>query len=79
MWSGMFVEVFGQLKDPRVKRSQKHLFLEILGLALFAVLAGAQRFTEIEDFCKHHVDWLKNYFMLPNGISPMTRFAVYFH
>ena len=41
MLEGVFVEVFKTLKDPRVNR-KKH----------FAVLAGAQCYKEIEDFCR---------------------------
>jgi len=75
MLKGIFVEIFSSLKDPRVKRTRKHLFLDIIGLALFAVLAGAQCYTEIEDFCRHHKDWLKNYFELPNGIPSHDTFS----
>lgn len=75
MQQGMFVEVFSSLKDRRVSRTKKHLFLDVIGLALFAVLAGAQCYTEIEDFCRHHHDWLKNYFVLPNGIPSHDTFS----
>jgi len=75
MLEGVFVEIFSKLKDPRVERTKKHLFLDIIGLALFAVLAGAQSYTEIEDFCSHHVEWLKNYFQLPNGVPSHDTFS----
>jgi predicted transposase YbfD/YdcC len=75
MLQGTFVEIFAPLKDPRVNRTKKHLFLDIIGLSLFAVLAGAQCYTEIEDFCRHHKAWLKNYFLLPNGIPSHDTFS----
>ncbi|SRR5579883_1051118 len=75
MLQGIFVEIFGSLKDPRVNRTKKHLFLDVVGLALFAVLAGAQCYTEIEDFCRHHKTWLKDYFALPNGIPSHETFS----
>jgi predicted transposase YbfD/YdcC len=75
MLQGIFIEIFGQLKDPRINRTKKHLFLDIIGLALFAVLAGAQCYTEIEDFCRHHKNWLKDYFVLPNGIPSHDTFS----
>ena len=75
MLEGIFVEIFSKLEDPRVDRTQKHLFLDLIGLSLFAVLAGAQSFTEIEDFCDHHEEWLKNYFVLPNGIPSHDTFS----
>lgn len=75
MLKGIFVEIFSDLKDPRVDRTQKHLFLDIIGLSLFAVLAGAQCYTEIEDFCQLHKEWLKSYFTLPNGIPSHDTFS----
>jgi hypothetical protein len=59
MLEGVFVDIFSQLKDPRINRTQ---FLDIIGLALFAVLGGAQCYTEIADFSVHHCEWLKNHF-----------------
>ena len=75
MQATIFIEVFSKLSDSRVKRTKKHSLLDILGLALFAVLAGAQAYTEIEDFCRHHRAWLKSYFLLPNGIPSHDTFA----
>ena len=69
MLQGVFVEIFSKLKDPRVDRTRKHLFLDIIGLA------GAQCYTEIEDFCCHHQEWLKNYFELPGGIPSHDTFS----
>jgi predicted transposase YbfD/YdcC len=75
MLQGIFVEIFSKLKDPRVERTKKHLFLDVIGLALFATLAGAQCFTEMEDFCKLHKQWLKNYFQLPCNIPSHDTFC----
>jgi predicted transposase YbfD/YdcC len=47
----------------------------VIGLALFATLAGAQCFTEMEDFCKLHAQFLKNYFQLPCGIPSHDTFC----
>ncbi len=33
MLQGVFVEIFSKLKDPRVERTKKHLFLDVIGLA----------------------------------------------
>lgn len=74
MLQGVFVEIFSKLEDPRVERQKKHLFLDVIGLALFATLAGAQSFTEMEDFCDLHAEWLKNYFQLPNEIPSHDTF-----
>ena len=75
MQSNVFIEAFSPLTDPRVERTKKHLFLDVIGLALFAVLAGAQGYTEIEDFCCHHYEWLKKYFILESGIPSHDTFS----
>ncbi|MCX7124611.1 MAG: ISAs1 family transposase [Gammaproteobacteria bacterium] len=75
MLQGVFVEIFSKLKDPRVERTKKNLFLDVIGLALFATLAGAQCFTEMEHFCKLHAQLLKNYFQLPCGIPSHDTFC----
>lgn len=75
MLQGVFVEIFSKLKDPRVERTRKHLFLDVIGLSLFSTLAGAQCFTEMEDFCKLHKEFLKQYFQLPNGIPSHDTFC----
>ena len=46
MQADVFIEIFSRLSDSRVERTKKHGFLDILGLALFAVLAGAQAYTK---------------------------------
>ncbi len=74
MIKGIFVEIFSKIKDPRVERTKKHMLLDIIGIALMAVLGGAQCFTEIEDFGRHHHEWLKKYFQLPNGIPTHDTF-----
>ena len=75
MLEGVFVDIFSKLKDPRINRTRKHKFLDIIGLALFAVLGGAQCYTEIADFSVHHCEWLKNYFELPHGIPSHDTFC----
>ena len=75
MLEGLFVEIFSKIKDPRIERTKKHLFLDVVGLALFSTLAGAQCFTEMEHFCKLHKELLKKYFQLPNGIPSHDTFC----
>ena len=75
MQANVFIEVFSKLEDPRIERTRKHLFLDIIGLSIFAVMAGASCYTEIEDFCELHEDWLKQYFELPNGIPSHDTFS----
>jgi predicted transposase YbfD/YdcC len=69
-----FVDIFGSLEDPRVERTKKHQLIDVIGLAILSVIAGAQSFSEIEDFGHTHHDWFKNYFSLENGIPSHDTF-----
>jgi hypothetical protein len=64
----VFIECFGELTDPRVDRTKKHLLLDILALSICGVLSGAENWEEIEDFAKEHKDWFGKFLLLPHGI-----------
>ena len=40
---GIFVECFGEIADPRVNRTRKHVLLDIIALGLCAVIVGGNR------------------------------------
>ena len=65
---------FRKLKDPRSTRRRRHLLLDIIAVALCAVIAGANDWQQIETFGKHRLDWLKQFFQLPNGIPSHDTF-----
>ena len=56
------------ISDPRQQNKVKHSIKDIVGIVLFATLANANEWTEIEDFAVEHQSFLKQYFELPNGI-----------
>ena len=64
----VFIECFGELADPRVERTKKHMLLDIIGLSICGVLSGAEGWEEIEDFGKEHEAWFKQFLLLPHGI-----------
>jgi predicted transposase YbfD/YdcC len=64
----IFISCFGEIKDKRVERTKAHNLLDIIALVLFSIMSGAQTFEEIEQFGKLHIDWLKGFLLLPNGI-----------
>jgi len=59
---------FAELTDPRVDRTRLHDLLDIVAIAICAVVAGADSWDDIEDFGKAKHDWLKTFLALPNGI-----------
>jgi predicted transposase YbfD/YdcC len=66
---------FGALPDPRVARAKRHDLLDIVGLALCAVLCGADTWVDIERFGRAKADWLRTFLALPNGIPSHDTFG----
>ena len=65
---------FADLTDPRIDRSRLHELLDIVAIAICAVVAGADSWDDIEDFGKVKHDWLKTFLDLPNGIPSHDTF-----
>lgn len=59
---------FQHVTDPRVQRSKEHRLLDIIGLTICAVVAGADTFTGIERFGTSRRTWLEQFLELDNGI-----------
>ncbi len=62
------IKQFRELDDPRVEGRTDHDLLDILVLALCAVMAGAVGWDDIEDWGRAREDWLRRYLRLRNGI-----------
>jgi predicted transposase YbfD/YdcC len=65
---------FAHLADPRIDRSRLHELLDIVAIAICAVVAGADSWDDIEDFGKVKDEWLKTFLVLPNGIPSHDTF-----
>ncbi len=65
---------FAELTDPRIDRSRLHDLLDIIAIAICAVVAGADSWDDIEDFGNVKQDWLKTFLPLPNGIPSHDTF-----
>lgn len=68
-------EHFAELTDPRVDRGKLHLLLDILVIALCAVICGADTWVEMEAYGRAKAGWLKGFLLLPNGIPSHDTFA----
>jgi len=66
---------FAPLKDPRVERTKQHLLLNILVIAICAVICGADSWVEIEAFGQAKHKWLKRFLRLPHGIPSHDTFG----
>jgi len=58
---------FATLEDPRVERTKKYNLLDIIFIALCAVVSGANDLVAMEKFAKNKIEWLKKYLSLPDG------------
>ena len=65
---------FGRLKDPRRSHRRIHQLQDILVIALCAVIANAQDWEQIAIFGRSHLDWLRGFLELPNGIPSHDTF-----
>jgi predicted transposase YbfD/YdcC len=55
-----FIEYFADLPDPRCDNSQlRHELIDIVAIALCAVLCGAESFVEMEEFGQAKETWLQ--------------------
>lgn len=68
-------DAFAELDDPRVDRTKRHRLLDILTIALCAVLSGADNWVEIEAFGHTKEPWLRSFLALPNGIPSHDTFG----
>lgn len=69
------LEHFADLEDPRLERTKEHLLLDIVAIAICAVLCGADSWVDIESYGEAKADWLKQFLSLPNGIPSHDTFA----
>ena len=68
-------ECFGDLAEPRVVGRCDHKLVEIILVAVCAVLCGAESWSEVEEFGEAKVEWLKGYLALPAGIPSHDTFS----
>lgn len=65
---------FADLRDPRVLGRCEHLLIDILAIAILAVLCGAEDWPDIEEFGVRRLEWLKGFLQLPGGIPSHDTF-----
>lgn len=65
-----FHEHFAVLTDPRCPcaPNSRHLLMDILVIAVCAVISGAEGWEDIEEYGEANAEWLKDLLDLPHGI-----------
>jgi predicted transposase YbfD/YdcC len=67
-------EHFGDLTDPRIDRTKLHKLLDILVIAICAVICGADSWEDVEDFGHAKIEWLSTFLEIANGIPSHDTF-----
>jgi predicted transposase YbfD/YdcC len=59
---------FQSLSDPRHTRNRKHLLIDVVVIAICAMVCGCDGPTAIHRWAANRLDWLKGFLPLANGI-----------
>lgn len=68
-------EHFSKVSDPRKDRTKDHKLIDIIAVAICAVICGAEGWTDIENFGNSKLSWLRTFLELPNGIPSHDTFG----
>ena len=77
VWDCLY-DAFASLNDPRVERTKHHSLINIISIAICAVICGADSWVAIETFGKAKQPWLERFLALPNGIPSHDTFGRFF-
>lgn len=72
---GSLKKCFGKVKDPRIDRTKRHKLIDILIVAILAVICGADGWVDVEMFGNSKKEWLKTFLELPNSIPSHDTFG----
>ncbi len=65
---GSIATHFESLADPRHTRNRKHLLVDVMVIAVAAILCNCDGPTAIHRWARTRLQWLSQYLALPNGI-----------
>lgn len=68
------VGFLGSVPDMRVERGKRHKLIDVLFIALCAILSGGEGFQDMVDFGVYRENWLRKYVELPFGIPSYDTF-----
>lgn len=66
---------FRGLKDPRVKGRSSHLLVDVITIAICAVICNCDDWRDIELFAREREAWFRRFLRLPHGIPSHDTFA----
>ena len=65
---------FRKLKDPRRSHRRRHLLMDIIDIAICAVICGCDDWQQVATFGRERREWLQGFLELPNGIPSHDTF-----
>lgn len=68
-------EHFAELEDPRSDSGKRHMLLDMIVIAICAVICGADGWVEVELFGQSKEKWLRTFLLLPHGIPSHDTFG----
>lgn len=66
---------FGDLPDPRRDQGKRHQLLDIISIAICALICGANNWVEVEQYGQSKEDWFQRFLALPHGIPSHDTFG----
>jgi hypothetical protein len=69
------IDHFATLPDPRILLKTRHKLVDIVAMALCAVVAGADDWVEIAAYAKAKDAWFRDFLELPGGIPSHDTFG----
>jgi predicted transposase YbfD/YdcC len=72
---GSFALHFSELPDPRTGPAKRHPLLDIVTIAVCAVISGADSFVDMAAYGRAKERWLREFLTLPHGIPSHDTFG----
>jgi len=66
---------FAAVDDPRIERTKRHQLLDVLTIALCAVICGADTWVDVEAFGHAKEAWFATFLALEQGIPSHDTFG----
>jgi len=76
--TGSILLQFSAIPDPRRDRGRRHKLIDVMTIAVLAVICGAETWSDMEDFGEGTEAWLKTFLALPHGIPSQDTFGEVF-
>jgi predicted transposase YbfD/YdcC len=73
--SPALMDHFAEVEDPRIERQKRHQLIDIMVIAICAVLCGANDWVAVETFGKAKQAWFGRFLELPHGIASHDTFG----